>query len=183
MNRDTVSTHTHSHGSQHVWCLRWCSFSAPLVNRLCLLLCLLNTPSPLLIIHRSPKNWSISTTLRTSRLWMCLGLPVKTAPSRCWMSSTKRYEMMGEKIITFFFFFFGPAALFLKWQGTEILLTSCSCVFFLVQLDCCGKGDDTALFLQLATTLCPTKSPEDFQLRSQVCTNLLLSSHSFSICN
>lgn len=80
-------------------------------------------------------------------------------------------------------FFFGPAALFLKWQGTEILLTSCSCVFFLVQLDCCGKGDDTALFLQLATTLCPTKSPEDFHLRTQVCTNLLLSSHSFSICN
>ncbi|KAL4005693.1 hypothetical protein ACER0C_005406 [Sarotherodon galilaeus] len=36
-------------------------------------------------------------------------------------------------------------------------------------LDCCGKGDDTALFLQLATTLCPTKSPEDFQLRSQSC--------------
>lgn len=37
----------------------------------------------------------------------------------------------------------------------------------IVQLDCCGKGDDTALFKQVAGTLCPRKSPEDF-LKSQV---------------
>ncbi|GLD72895.1 CD81 antigen-like protein, partial [Lates japonicus] len=33
-------------------------------------------------------------------------------------------------------------------------------------LDCCGKGDDTALFKQVAGTLCPRKSPTDF-VRSQ----------------
>lgn len=40
-------------------------------------------------------------------------------------------------------------------------------VFSIFQLDCCGKGDDTALFKQVAGTLCPRKSPEDF-LKSQV---------------
>lgn len=38
------------------------------------------------------------------------------------------------------------------------------------QLDCCGKGDDTALFKQVAGTLCPRKTPEDF-LKSQVPTS------------
>ncbi|KAM9753574.1 CD81 antigen-like [Menidia menidia] len=35
-------------------------------------------------------------------------------------------------------------------------------------LDCCGKGADTALFLQVATTLCPGKVLESFQ-KSQSC--------------
>ncbi|XP_061577686.1 CD81 antigen-like [Cololabis saira] len=35
-------------------------------------------------------------------------------------------------------------------------------------LDCCGKGDDTPLFKQIATTLCPGKTQEDF-LSSQSC--------------
>ncbi|KAM9352259.1 secretion-regulating guanine nucleotide exchange factor [Symphorus nematophorus] len=39
---------------------------------------------------------------------------------------------------------------------------------FHTTLDCCGKGDDNALFKQVAGTLCPRKSPEDF-LRSQSC--------------
>lgn len=39
--------------------------------------------------------------------------------------------------------------------------------FSIFQLDCCGKGDDTALFKQVAGTLCPRKSPEDFH-KSQV---------------
>lgn len=39
--------------------------------------------------------------------------------------------------------------------------------FSIFQLDCCGKGDDTALFKQVAGTLCPRKSPDDFH-KSQV---------------
>ncbi|XP_041852554.1 CD81 antigen-like [Melanotaenia boesemani] len=35
-------------------------------------------------------------------------------------------------------------------------------------LDCCGKGDDTALFLQVASSLCPGKPIQAFQ-RSQSC--------------
>lgn len=45
------------------------------------------------------------------------------------------------------------------------LQTTSVCSVF--QLDCCGKGDDTALFKQVAGTLCPRKSPDDF-LKSQV---------------
>lgn len=30
-------------------------------------------------------------------------------------------------------------------------------------LDCCGKGDDTPLFLQVASTLCPGKTPDNYQ--------------------
>ncbi|KAM8861564.1 secretion-regulating guanine nucleotide exchange factor [Synchiropus picturatus] len=39
---------------------------------------------------------------------------------------------------------------------------------FHTTLDCCGKGDDTALFRQVRSALCPRKSPEDF-LKSQSC--------------
>lgn len=49
-------------------------------------------------------------------------------------------------------------------------VTSCFCSWSPLQLDCCGKGDDTALFKQVASALCPKKSPEDF-LTSQVCTS------------
>ncbi|TNN00214.1 hypothetical protein fugu_011460 [Takifugu bimaculatus] len=44
---------------------------------------------------------------------------------------------------------------------------------FHTTLDCCGKGDDTALFKQVASTLCPRKSPEDF-LKSQSCHDKLV---------
>ncbi|XP_008287917.1 CD81 antigen-like [Stegastes partitus] len=40
-------------------------------------------------------------------------------------------------------------------------------------LDCCGKGDDTPLFKQVAGTLCPKKTAEDF-LRSQSCHDKLI---------
>uniref|UniRef100_A0A3B4YJ50 Tetraspanin n=1 Tax=Seriola lalandi dorsalis TaxID=1841481 RepID=A0A3B4YJ50_SERLL len=40
-------------------------------------------------------------------------------------------------------------------------------------LDCCGKGDDSALFKQVASALCPKKSPEDF-LQSQSCHDKLV---------
>uniref|UniRef100_A0A3Q4HJS4 Tetraspanin n=1 Tax=Neolamprologus brichardi TaxID=32507 RepID=A0A3Q4HJS4_NEOBR len=90
------------------------------------------------------------------------------------------YGAIQESHILIFGFFFFLVILFacevaaaiwgfMNRDTVKILSTSCSCVFFHVQLDCCGKGDDTALFLQLATTLCPTKSPEDFRLKSQSC--------------
>ncbi|KAM9854789.1 secretion-regulating guanine nucleotide exchange factor [Aulostomus maculatus] len=44
---------------------------------------------------------------------------------------------------------------------------------FHTTLDCCGKGDDTALFRQVAGTLCPRKSLEDF-LKSQSCHDRLI---------
>lgn len=40
-------------------------------------------------------------------------------------------------------------------------------------LDCCGKGDDTPLFLQVAATLCPTKKTEGVLL-SQSCHHKLI---------
>ncbi|KAF0041017.1 hypothetical protein F2P81_006915 [Scophthalmus maximus] len=40
-------------------------------------------------------------------------------------------------------------------------------------LDCCGKGDDTALFRQVVGTLCPRKSQGDF-LKSQSCHDKLI---------
>lgn len=40
-------------------------------------------------------------------------------------------------------------------------------------LDCCGKGDDTALFQQVVSAVCPKKSPEDF-LKSQSCHDKLI---------
>ncbi|KAM6925950.1 CD81 antigen-like [Lycodopsis pacificus] len=39
---------------------------------------------------------------------------------------------------------------------------------FHTTLDCCGKGDDTALFKQVASALCTRKSPVDF-LKSPSC--------------
>ncbi|KAM7396837.1 hypothetical protein PAMP_019846 [Pampus punctatissimus] len=40
-------------------------------------------------------------------------------------------------------------------------------------LDCCGKGDDTALFKQVVNNLCPKKSVEDL-LTSQSCHDKLI---------
>ncbi|XP_076026100.1 CD81 protein-like [Genypterus blacodes] len=40
-------------------------------------------------------------------------------------------------------------------------------------LDCCGKGDDSLLFIQLRGTLCPGKATQDF-LQSQSCHNKLI---------
>lgn len=49
------------------------------------------------------------------------------------------------------------------------------------QLDCCGKGDDTPLFKQVANTLCPTKSAEDLLL-SQVNSILVNLTNTSSTC-
>ncbi|KAM9376473.1 secretion-regulating guanine nucleotide exchange factor [Pholidichthys leucotaenia] len=41
-------------------------------------------------------------------------------------------------------------------------------------LDCCGKGDNTELFMQVVSTLCPSKKSEDIQNVSQSCHNKLI---------
>lgn len=57
-----------------------------------------------------------------------------------------------------------------SWKS-EISLCSPGALLTLhLQLDCCGKGDDTALFTQVVGTLCPQKKKEDF-LKSQVQTS------------
>lgn len=80
MNRDTVSnTDT----------LNCCDFSGPALS----VVLSRKQLDRLRTVHRSPKNWLTSTTLRTSRPWTSQDLPVKTLPSRCWMFSTRRYVM------------------------------------------------------------------------------------------
>lgn len=44
---------------------------------------------------------------------------------------------------------------------------------FHTTLDCCGKGDDTPLFTQVRSVLCPRKTEEDF-LKSQSCHDKLI---------
>lgn len=130
-------------------------------------------------VHRSPKNWSTSTTPRTSRLWTSQGLPVKTLPSKCWMLSTPRYGCH-EKFTSL------HSDMELSWTSCFVMCIGdrnlfWSCVYLSsyswspLQLDCCGKGDDTPLFKQVAGTLCPRKSPEDF-LKSQVNTKFTMDS-------
>ncbi|KAI3371246.1 hypothetical protein L3Q82_023857, partial [Scortum barcoo] len=45
---------------------------------------------------------------------------------------------------------------------------------FHTTLDCCGKGDDTPLFKQVASTLCPRKSPEEFLSQPLSCHDKLI---------
>lgn len=99
-------------------------------------------------VLRSPRSWSTSTILRTSRPWMSQDLPAKMPPSRFWMCFTTRYVRTWNHLLS-------PTAF------------KPPVFFFIFQLDCCGKGDDTALFKQVVGTLCPRKSVEDF-LKSQV---------------
>lgn len=84
---------------------------------------------------------------------MSQDLLAKMLPSRFWMCFTTRYVMTWNRPN-------GQTVFFLDSLQTAP-------VFSIFQLDCCGKGDDTALFKQVAGTLCPRKSPEDF-LKSQV---------------
>lgn len=104
-------------------------------------------------VLRSPRSSSTSTILRTSRPWMSQGLPAKRLPSRFWMCFTARWVRAWNC---------GPV------QPFFLVSLQTTSVFPVVQLDCCGKGDDTALFKQVAGTLCPRKSPETTNHKSQV---------------
>lgn len=56
-----------------------------------------------------------------------------------------------------------------SWKYETSLCSPSALLALHLQLDCCGKGDDTALFTQVVGTLCPQKKKEDF-LKSQVWT-------------
>uniref|UniRef100_A0A4W5LXS8 Uncharacterized protein n=1 Tax=Hucho hucho TaxID=62062 RepID=A0A4W5LXS8_9TELE len=43
------------------------------------------------------------------------------------------------------------------------------CLYLCPQLDCCGKGDDSPLFKQVAGALCPKKTQDDALLKPQSC--------------
>ncbi|CDQ88176.1 unnamed protein product, partial [Oncorhynchus mykiss] len=43
------------------------------------------------------------------------------------------------------------------------------CLYMCPQLDCCGKGDDSPLFKQVAGALCPKKTQDDALLKPQSC--------------
>lgn len=117
-------------------------------------------------VLRSPRSSSTSTILRTSRPWMSQDLPAKRLPSRFWMCFTTRCVPTWNC---------GAVKPFFSGQPSNHLF-----FYPIVQLDCCGKGDDTALFKQVAGTLCPRKSPEDF-LKSQVSSKHSLRDLGFTI--
>lgn len=121
------NTHTHTHSSLIIDV-----FASVPVNA---------SVSP--IIRRFPKNSSIFTTPLTSRLWMCQTPPVKTRPPKSSTFSTMQYVKAKS--------FFSSQKKRFIWKQIEWRLASApGCL----QLDCCGKGNDTLLFQNVAASLC-----------------------------
>lgn len=179
MNRDTVSN-THYISLQH-WTLDVCIDFPPLLQWTCSVCwCVSKTTCPTLDCPQISKeliNFYDSAYIKAVDV---SGSPSKDSAIKVldafhttvWLSWKPFTSLDSDMELSW-------TSCFVMCIGDRNLFWSCvylsSYSWSPLQLDCCGKGDDTPLFKQVAGTLCPRKSPEDF-LKSQVYTEFTMDS-------